>query len=97
MPAHPGRAVFGSNGALAVLVAARGADLGLGVDTGGDVAVAAACVGALAFRCSYGALEVLDARKRLLVASASCAAPVVVCHTPAMLGKVCSPAAPRCF
>jgi Asp-tRNA(Asn)/Glu-tRNA(Gln) amidotransferase A subunit family amidase len=85
-PANPGRAIFGSNGALAALVASGSADVGLGVDSGCDVAVPAACVSALAFRCSHGSIDLQDGN--LLMASSTCAALVLVARTAAILTKV---------
>jgi Asp-tRNA(Asn)/Glu-tRNA(Gln) amidotransferase A subunit family amidase len=86
-PLCPGRTILGSNGALTALVAAGCASLGVGVDTGADLAVAAACSGLLAFRCSHG-ICAGDDSQHVLLPSLACSALTMVSSSASVLSKV---------
>lgn len=86
-PLCSGRVILGSNGALTALVAAGQASLGVGVDSGADVAVAASCAGLLAFRCSHGVCGGEDS-ELVLMPSLTCSALTLVSSSSSVLTKV---------
>jgi Asp-tRNA(Asn)/Glu-tRNA(Gln) amidotransferase A subunit family amidase len=70
-PGHNGRLVLGSHGAACALVAAGGVSVAVGVDSGGDMLLPAACMGLYALRTSQD--EMALSHESLLQPTSSCA------------------------